>query len=399
MEKTEKKQTKGIKAFWHGIKAVFTAVVDWVAILFGMKDNSKYGHVMRRIVGIVFAVGVTGWAATKVVYFLDEMDWGICDLFESDDNVYVSEQLSENLFFYDGYYGEIGDIRNAKGKKLVKNVYWIAKPLEGDSIVCYSDGSHRGYFHMRDGRLIVKPVYDHAWVFSEGLAAVEKDGRVQFINTEGNVAIDKSFAYRDNVSGYVFHQGHCAVHDSTGEKMGLIDHTGAWTIEPQYESISPVDTFWVVANGNRQAILTFGLDTLIPMTAASFEIRDTAIFATNNDHTQSQYNLQGKLLVANQIREVEQLMYDTREVTYRDEQHSGNDDEYYYTDEFYVRKAVATCLKYEAECGWYGLMTPDGRQLTPPSYYSIEAVDKDLYLCKTIYGHGVLFNGKGQRVE
>ncbi|MBO4600105.1 MAG: hypothetical protein J5641_05140 [Bacteroidales bacterium] len=56
-------------------------------------------------------------------------------------------------------------------------------------------------------------------------------------------------------------------------------------------------------------------------------------------------------------------------------------------------------MKYEAECGWYGLMTPDGRQLTPPSYYSIDAVNKDLYLCKTLYGHGVLLNGKGLRVE
>lgn len=35
---------KVIKALWHGIKAVFTAVVDWVATLFGMKDNSKYGR-------------------------------------------------------------------------------------------------------------------------------------------------------------------------------------------------------------------------------------------------------------------------------------------------------------------------------------------------------------------
>ena len=57
--------------------------------------------------------------------------------------------------------------------------------------------------------------------------------------------------------------------------------------------------------------------------------------------------------------------------------------------------AVATCLCYEAECDWYGLMSPDGKLLTPPSYISIEAVGKDLYLCKTNYDRGVLLNSKG----
>ena len=71
----------------------------------------------------------------------------------------------------------------------------------------------------------------------------------------------------------------------------------------------------------------------------------------------------------------------------------------YYGGEPYTRKAVATCMRYEAECGWYGLLSPEGKLLTFPLYRGIEAVGKDLYLCKTDYGRGVLLNSKGQRVE
>ena len=37
--------------------------------------------------------------------------------------------------------------------------------------------------------------------------------------------------------------------------------------------------------------------------------------------------------------------------------------------------------------------------LTPPTFISIKAVDKDLYLCETPSGRGELLNSKGQRVE
>lgn len=388
---------KVIKALWHGIEASFTAIVDWVATLFGMKDNSKYGRVLRRIVGTAFAVLSLFWMATGVAEFCDEIDIGICNPFDRDDGVYLSESLTNNLFFYDGYYGKDGYMVNADGKKLIKHVCWISKPMEGDSLVCYSDGEKRGYFHMRDGKIVVKPIYTHAWVFSDGLAAVEVHRQIKFIDTEGRVAIDRGFKYDISNDGYVFHQGHCAVNDSTGKHMGLIDRNGDWVIAPQYESIIPIDTFWLVSNGDEQAIITFGMDTLMPMSRASYEIRDTAIFAVFADHTMSCYTLQGNLIMAKQIRDVNLLMYDNREVEYPT--HNSDDGEYTSYNEPYNLKSVATCLRYEADYGWYGLMSPNGRLLTPPSYTSIEAIDKDLYLCQTSYGRGVILNSKGQRVE
>ena len=57
---------------------------------------------------------------------------------------------------------------------------------------------------------------------------------------------------------------------------------------------------------------------------------------------------------------------------------------------------MAKCRRYEAESGWYGLMTADGKVITPPSYCSIQAIGYDLYLCKDNDEDGVILNGKGQ---
>lgn len=391
---------KAIKALWQGIKAVFTAMVEWVTSLFGMNDNSKYVCVLRRIIATAFATIVVVVAVMFVFEFYDGIERRFRRMFHKDNSMYLSERLSNNLFYYVSDYDDEGYVTDADGKKLIKKVSWIAKPLKGDSLVCFSDGKRRGYFHLRDGRIVVKPTYEHAWVFSDGLAAVEKDGYIQFINSEGKVVIDKQFAYDWGIDGYVFHNGRCAVHNCDGQNMGLIDLNGEWVLPPQYDKITPVDTFWIVEIGNEQAVLTFGMDTVLPMTKAVFEVCDTTIFATRADHTICVYSLQGELITDSQVREVEQMMYETQEVFYpvNQEGHECSDDYYSYSDPI-KRMAVATCLRYEGEWGWYGLMSADGRQLTPPSYISITAVDKDLYLCETSSGRGVMLNSRGQRVE
>jgi hypothetical protein len=346
-------------------------------------------------------VVVIVWALASMARHGRTLWWNIDNVFDfGDDNAFFSEQVSEDISFYDGYWGHYGYLKNAKGKKVLKHITRIGKPMDGDSLVYFSDGDKRGYFHMRDGRMVVKPIYEHAWIFSDGLAAVEEKGRIKFIDTEGRVAINRGFKYDVSDDGYVFHRGHCAVNDSTGRCMGLIDRTGNWVLPPVYSNIYPQDTFWLFRTDDRMAVLTFGMDTVIPLVAASISIGDTAIDVTFPDHTQSQYNLHGKLLVANQIRDVEQLMYDTKELMYRTNRDVDEETESYYSyDEYTSRKAVASCLRYEAEYGWYGLMSPDGRQITPPAYSNIEAISKDLYLCKTDYGRGVILNSKGRRVE
>ena len=60
---------------------------------------------------------------------------------------------------------------------------------------------------------------------------------------------------------------------------------------------------------------------------------------------------------------------------------------------------TANCKKYEAELGWYGLMSLSGKVITPPRYCDITAIGYDLYLCKTDDIRGEVLNGKGVRVR
>lgn len=387
------------------LKSVLATFINWVATHSGMKNGSKFGRILRRAVASAFVVAVFFWAAAEVVrlcVYLD-LDLYFSKLFSSnDDKFYLSQSLSDDVLFYDSYYyGENGYIANADGKKLIKNVLSIARPLDGDSLVYYSDGERRGYFHMRDGHVVVKPIYEHAWIFSEGLAAVEQHGRIKFIDTQGNIAIDRGFGFNVCDDGYVFHDGHCAVNDSTGRHKGLIDRKGDWVLPPVYDNISPYDTFWVVSLGDQQALLSFSLDTIMPFARVRYDILDTAILVSLSDHSLALYSRQGTLLKTDLVVDVEQMMYDTKEVVYNHTDHSADETtEYYeYDDTFTQLKAVATCLRYEAQSGWYGLMSPEGRQLTPPLYISIQAIDKDLYLCKPDYYQGILLDSHGRRVE
>lgn len=387
---------KALKALWQGIKSI----VGWVATLFGMKENTKYSRFLRHAVGTALVVLVIIWMMTGFMRFTDEFfDWDVRELFNKDDD-YILDELSKDVYFYKDYYKYEGYIENAKGKKLIKHVVWVARPLEGDSLVCYSDGEHRGYFHLRDGRVVVPPTYDRAWIFSEGIAAVEKEGRIMFIDTTGRVVLDKNLCYSDETDGYIFRHGYCAMFDSTGRKAGLIDHEGNWVLPPQYESIVSVDTFWILRSEREQSIVTHGLQTVLPPMKASLSVDDTVIRATFQDHSMRVYDLNGKVVTANLISDVEKMMYETREVMYHYKSEAdGYMEEVFVDQEPVIRKAMATCMKYEAEDGWYGLMGSNGKIVTPPLYYRIEAVGKDIYLCTSEYGRGVMLNSSGKLVE
>lgn len=69
------------------------------------------------------------------------------------------------------------------------------------------------------------------------------------------------------------------------------------------------------------------------------------------------------------------------------------DTEPYYTQD------VARCRRYQAESGWYGLISPQEDIITRPSYSDIIAVGEDLYLCRNENGYGILLNGKGEKVN
>lgn len=47
---------KAFVLLWHGITGIFSGIADWFTVILGMRDDSKYGRFLRRVVGSCFAL-------------------------------------------------------------------------------------------------------------------------------------------------------------------------------------------------------------------------------------------------------------------------------------------------------------------------------------------------------
>lgn len=393
---------KAFVLFWQGITGILSGIANWFTVILGMQDNSKYGRFLRRVVGSCFALIMLFVASAACVGFLELInerfyDERLC----FDDTSEYAQSLSRGITYYDGVYGKDGYVKDLNGEKTVTGIKWIAKPLGDDSLVCYSNGKKRGYFNMFTGKTVIKPQYEHAWIFSEGLASVVDHGWIKFINHSGQVVIDPMIPYFDGSDGYVFHNGYCVIHNNRRNRVGLIDKQGNWILKAEYFSIEPCDTFWIVSNGKEQSVLTRNLQTIIPFTAGKFWLYDGKFTAKMADHTMRSYNLHGEVIEDFYISNIENLTYDTSDLRYTSTKtydENGNMIQETDNTESYFVEAVANCRRYEAEYGWYGLISREGKVLTPPVYTEIIAIDYDLYLCKDDE-NGVLLNGKGEKVK
>ena len=82
-------------------------------------------------------------------------------------------------------------IKNATtGKVTIKDIKldWTA-PSRNDSLAVFCSENKRGYYNMYTGEIAIPAQYRRAWVFSEGMAAVQKNGNVGFINRKGDTAL------------------------------------------------------------------------------------------------------------------------------------------------------------------------------------------------------------------
>ena len=131
-----------------------------------------------------------------------------------------------------------------------------------DSIVVFRDYKRekRGYINLHTGRIVIPAQYDRAWNFSEGLAAVIKDGEISFINEQGEVAIPATFPFYfdDDHADYAFQfPGGLCVMINREHKWGLINTRGEWAVEPIYTQIDKLHRgYHIVSDGTHYGLLT-----------------------------------------------------------------------------------------------------------------------------------------------
>ena len=206
-----------------------------------------------------------------------------------------------------------------------------------DSIGIFDRDGKQGFYNLNTDKVLVAAIYTHVWFFSEGLAAVEKDGKIGFINMKGALVIPHKFIHRTNDRPeIVFENGLCVMANGNGQ-MGVIDRKGEWVVKPQYEKV---------------------------------ELREYGIFATTSN-SKLLLNNKGEVLQNNLIVKVEPI---TCNVQLKEKDAGGiwklqdvemkMDYYVYYTDAITNR------------CG---LMDKDGNRLTEPVYSKIEALNEHLF--------------------
>ena len=281
--------------FWHGLTALLAGIANWFTVILGMRDDSKYGKILRRTVGSCFAFLMlllaiaAGWDFCRTACYRLALDKHF------DDSYYDTQYISRNVTYYT-YYDEDGYLKPSDGKKTITGIKWIAKPLGMDSLICYSDGKKRGYFNMFTGKPVIEPKYSHAWIFSDGLASVDDGGWIKFIDASGKVVIDPQIPYIPGAEGYVFHNNRCIVHNERRDRFGLLDKQGKWVLQPEYFSIESSNNFWIINNGEGKSVLDSTLNTVIPFTKGQIWVSSEYISVTLSNHIIQRYDHSGKII-------------------------------------------------------------------------------------------------------
>ena len=119
----------------------------------------------------------------------------------------------------------------------------IVYPLNSDSKFygIYFREGNAGYVDW-EGRELTDAKFDHAWLFSDytGLAVAELNGKIGFLNGNGNYSVYPSIQMPDdlrNLRDWIFEEDGNLVFPGKEGKFGLLDTKGKWIVSPQYGQI------------------------------------------------------------------------------------------------------------------------------------------------------------------
>jgi len=372
MEQQAKKQKKSNEL----TKQILRMSAKWKTII-----------VLLVLIGIITVVY---YSAILIVDAWDEI---------ASRKYYVSERMGNGYEVHSYFDGPDCIVKQRKRRPIVKDIEWVNGNM-CDSLWVVSKNDRRAYFNTKTGQLTSPFIYRKAWCYSEGVAAVlDEDNRLCFIDPQGNPAFKRTFIYNPKRECcYQFHNSMCQMLDSTG-KVGLIDKSGEWVIEPGYDSATFVgyslNGYWTLMCGDSLMVIDSSAHILIDLTPGQQLkfVDDGSLEVWQRHYPGRLYDQFGRLLSNQTYWKVEKITY------YEDGTEISTDVLAYYTG--------------NDQCG---LMSLGGKVLTPAQYDEIEAIDRKLFRAQktvdvvvddegyslyddensTIY---ILLNDKGELVE
>ncbi len=116
-----------------------------------------------------------------------------------------------------------------KGREKIPLMYQQVRSFSADGVAAVRVGLKWGYIDPRN-EFVIKPQYDQAFDFNQGLAVVVRDGKWGYIDRIGLPVIALQFEEARD-----FHEGLAAV-KSKGV-WGFMDVMGKWVVEPSYVQV------------------------------------------------------------------------------------------------------------------------------------------------------------------
>ena len=319
---------------------------------FAREKQSDITIIMKTIYKI--GIAVSAWVFIGLVTIPP-----IVTSCSSDDDKIVERATESGLLLGDDLVaikssdGKVSIKNTATGKVTIKDIKldWTTSS-PNDSLSVYCTEGKRGYYNAYTGEIAIPAQYRRAWVFSEGLAAVQKNGMIGFVDHKGRTVIDFKFPYHGNpLSEFTFKHGHCVAADTTG-KCGVINKQGEWIIKPEYDNVSAYEEYAIVSKAG----------------------------------VRMQVGYDGKVLNSFVLDDIDRLTYTVQE---RYENREGEIE--------YLDKEIDTGLFSYRVGGRCGLMDANCHRLTEPLYKSITAVDKNMFRATLIdYYSEVILNAKGE---
>ena len=149
----------------------------WILGIFGYKDESSYGKFVKRIFAFCVTILMVLFTVCVLVAFTKEIVYDKWIRPHTDDRVWDERHISNYIVFQEMYYSDKNRVYDkSKGKVLLEDVDWIVVSEDKDSLAVFARNGKRGYINRFTGEVVVPEIYTRAWIFSEGLAAVEKNG-------------------------------------------------------------------------------------------------------------------------------------------------------------------------------------------------------------------------------
>lgn len=345
--------------------------VLWVIGLFGYKDESSFGKIVKRIFATCVTILMLLFTGSILYLFVTDVVYEEWIKPHTSDKVWDEKHISNHIVFQHMYYSDESRIYDENKKKvLLEDVDWVVTSDDKDSLAVFARKGKRGYINRFTGEVAIPEIYTRAWIFSEGLAAVEKDGELLFIDHSGKVVIDKDFQVHFSDPRYAFMNGYCIIKNPVDGKMGLIDKAGNWVLNAEYDDIFNYEGFWRVKKDGRIGLYTAELNVMFPVENTAIYVYDDAIEVRHADHTARRYDYEGNVVVDFMIDEVNDLQFETKNTNCR------------------------TYMVYDGYWNdYYGLLGKNGEIITKPIYTSIQAITENQYLC---FPDGVIINDRGE---